>query len=442
MATIQLYRTDLSLFATAVSAIANVVPLAPTLATANTTSPLAAAVYVVDAAGSFFVINGNRLSYDAATGRLTDGGVISIEYHGFDAGPGSFAVFSDFFANVPELIKLAGQPDPVETFFGKGLFFGGRANTIIAETAALTAPGGDDVITVSNSIASRIGGGGGTDTAVFRTFRGDAILSGGNGSEEATVAGITTSLVSVERLQFLDGATVESASTLEGQTVLAFQAVFGRLPDAINTGGYGAVSGRFGVGFAASQMLATPEGQSVTGSLDNGQFVTRLYQNVLGRAPTTTELATARASLDSGRTNRGAVVSGVVAVPEAATANAGVFANSGVFAASPGAVDTLRAYQVLLGRLPEASSLASNATALDQFYSGAFSFNVFSKSLPDLYRTIQSSAEFAARTTPNSYGITAGSSFGTVYAATHSDALTATNLALVTATGGVSHLPG
>ena len=434
MATIRLYRTDLSSFATALSAVANTVPVAPTAATADTTNPQQAAVYPTDAAGNYFIVRGFGLSY-SATGLLTGGIVDSIECYNASVAGGSFAVFSGFDAQVFTLLAAATQPNPAATIFSD-------RNSITADTASLTAPGGDDIITVGGTMPSRIDGGGGINTAVFNVFRPGAAVSGGGGGEAVTVAGITASLVSVQRLEFIDGSVIESPSTPQGQAVLAFQAIFGRLPDPINVGGYGFSATQYGVLSASAQMLATPEGQAKTASLDNGQFVTRIYQNVLRRAPSATELAAARGSLDSNKQTRAGEVLAVVTSPEAATANAGVFANSGVFAASPGAVDTLRAYEVMLGRLPEASALSANAAALDQFYANQFANNVPSEALPDLYLSIQSSAEFAARATPNPYGITAGSSFGAVYAATHSDALTTTNLALVTATAGVSHLPG
>lgn len=434
MAVVQIYRTDLSQFAAALSAVANTAPSAPTIATANTTSLQSAAVYAVDPAGSYFVVNGFNLAYSPATGRLTTGTVVSIEYYGFGTGSGSYAVFSGLFVPVTMLLTSAAQQNPVATFLS-------GSNTITADTASLTATGGNDIVTIGGTIPGRVDGGGGIDTAVLRAFRGDTALSGGGGTETVTVKDITTSLVSVEHVQFLDGTVVENASSTQGQAVLAFRAIFGRQPDAINAGGYGALTNTFGVFTAVVQMLATPEGQADTAGLDNGQFVNRIYQNILGRPPTTTEIAVARAPLDGGGTNRAATVSGVIMLAEAATANAGVFA-AGVFAASPGAIDTLRAYEVLLGRLPEASSLGPNAAALDQFYSQFFSTGIATESLADLYRNIQSSSEFATRTTPNPYGITAGSSFGAVYAATHSDALTATNVSLVTTAGGVSHLPG
>lgn len=434
MATIQLYRSDISRFAAAVSAIANAVPMAPTFTTAATTAPTVAAVYAADGSGSYYVVSGAGLTYDAVTGLLTGGMIGAVEYHGMGASAGSFAVFSigEF---VSTLLRPSTQADPVGTVLAPAI------NTIISDTATLVAPGTGNTVQVGDTINSRIDAGAGISTAIFSAFRGDATVTGGGGTETVVVAGITTQLVSTERMQFLDGSVVESPGSTQGQAVLAFKGIFGRVPDAINAGGY-AQAARFGVGSAIAQMLGTAEAQANVAGLDNGQFVTRIYQNVLGRAPSDAELTAMRTPLDTGRQTRTGLVLNVVTSSEAATASAGVFGGSGVFAASAGAVDVLRAYEVLLGRLPEASSLAANGSALDQYYAATFSTGIASKSLPDLYRQIQTSTEFAARTTPNPYGLTAGSSFGAVFAATHSDGLTATNTSLITAVGGVPHLVG
>jgi hypothetical protein len=102
-----------------------------------------------------------------------------------------------------------------------------------------------------------------------------------------------------------------------------------------------------------------------------------------------------------------------------------------VFAADPGAVDVLRAYEALLGRLPEVSALTPNAEWLDE---GA--------PLSTLYGQILGSTEFAEKYPSNPYGLTPDSTYAQVYAVTHSDAVTNLIGPLVTAYSGVGHQPG
>jgi Domain of unknown function (DUF4214)/RTX calcium-binding nonapeptide repeat (4 copies) len=84
----------------------------------------------------------------------------------------------------------------------------------------------------------------------------------------------------------------------------------GRAPDAAGYEGW--VSGLdngLGIEQVASGFIGSPEFQSTYGALDNIQFVTLLYNNVLGRAPDAGGLAGWVGQLDSG-INRTSVVVG------------------------------------------------------------------------------------------------------------------------------------
>ena len=93
----------------------------------------------------------------------------------------------------------------------------------------------------------------------------------------------------------------------------------------------------------------------------------------------------------------------------------------------------LRAYEILLNRLPEAAALSGNTTALDNS----------SQSLQQLYGTIQASPEFAADVAStggsNPYGITASTSYGSIHTIAVSNQVTSLITPLVTSNGVAVH---
>ncbi len=281
----------------------------------------------------------------------------------------------------------------------------------------------------------------GADTAVFAlpgttNLRADATLTGGGGDETVTLlthaisetSTLTASLVLVDTLQFTDGSVYEDNQSPAAQAALIFEGIFGRLPDAVNAGGFGLVANQSGQAAAAAQMLATTEGSNDTAGLTNAQFVARLYQNMLHRTPGAQEAAGWQQDIDSGQLSRADVAARFASGVEAQSVNFAAFATGSVFGANPNAVEVLRAYELLLNREPEAGSLAGNTGALD---SGG-------ETLQSLYTSIQSSQEFASNG-PNQYGITSSTPYAAVYAAAHSDPLNGMITSLVTS-AGVAHL--
>lgn len=88
-------------------------------------------------------------------------------------------------------------------------------------------------------------------------------------------------------------------------------AYFLRIPDH---GGLMYWMGRFRGGSSldaiSNEFAGSPEFAATYGSLDNGQFVDRVYRNVLGRAPEAEGLAFWTGQLDSGARDRGQVMTG------------------------------------------------------------------------------------------------------------------------------------
>jgi serralysin len=149
---------------------------------------------------------------------------------------------------------------------------------------------------VGNALANRLQGGGGDDTingslgidtAVFSGAPNQYVLSR-NADGSVTISGPdgVDTLSGVERLLI---GTTQIAIDIDGHAGEAYrlyQAAFNRVPDI---GGLGYQMHDLDIGVSleqvASNFIASPEFQRTYGNVDNTQFLTLLYNNVLHRAP-------------------------------------------------------------------------------------------------------------------------------------------------------------
>lgn len=119
-----------------------------------------------------------------------------------------------------------------------------------------------------------------------------------------------------------------------GGVVRLYQAVFLRRPDS---GGlmYWKVEVDRGVGLKriADQMVRAPEFVTLYGSLSDAAFVDLVYDNVLGRAPSSADRDYWVAELTSGRRSRGAVMVGFSESPEYVGSTRAVVSVVGAFGA-------------------------------------------------------------------------------------------------------------
>ena len=398
--------------------------------------------------GPDYSLTGTDFSYDPS-GRLMSGTITGIKIETFgppdNSGDGySSETFTGLSLPVSDLLLLAPTLNPAPAVLAAGA-------AVVGDSPEVHTFGGDDTIVLSGGgtlvpvqfgpyrypTGTTVDAGGGANTVVFNaTFRDQASVAGGGGNETVQIQpGVfeyltTATLVAADKLQFIDGSIYENNATPDAQAALMFRGVFGRPPDALNAGNLGQLATASGRLAAANAMLASPEGSADIAGLSDAAFVTRLYQNVLGRTPDAPSLAGWTADLDSGTLGRGDLVERFAAAPEAQTANAATFAGGQVFAADPNAVEVLRAYSTLLNRLPETSALSGNVARL----AGGLS-------LQDFYAGIQASGEFASDGAHQG-GITATTGFTAVYDVLHSASVTAQVGGLVNATTGVAHQPG
>jgi hypothetical protein len=149
-------------------------------------------------------------------------------------------------------------------------------------------------------------GGSGTDTSIYRgkaseyTVKRSNTLWDGRQSDSNTTSGIVVTdlvkdrdgadgLIEVERLQFSDRTVALDISGTAGQAYRVYQAAFNRTPD---NGGLkywiGLMDGGYTLAGVASGFIASDEFKKLYGSNPTNElFVSKLYDNVLHRAPDT-----------------------------------------------------------------------------------------------------------------------------------------------------------
>jgi hypothetical protein len=151
----------------------------------------------------------------------------------------------------------------------------------------------------------RFNGGAGVDTVVLQGLRSQYTVTRSGDTLTTSGPDGTDTLTSVERIQFNDARLAFDTAGNGGQAYRLYQAAFNRTPDQPGLGyQMKALDDGQSLKSVAQNFLASPEFSRTYGSLDNNAFITRLYENVLHRAPDTGGLAYHRSALDAGGVDR------------------------------------------------------------------------------------------------------------------------------------------
>ena len=161
------------------------------------------------------------------------------------------------------------------------------ADTLVGNDAANVLDGGAGCDTLA--------GGGGIDTAKFDApFASYALATSGADTIVTSLAHANDSddvHADVERLAFSDVSLALDTSGDVGQIFRLYEAAFDREPDAAGQGYYmKQMDGGAPLVSLAEGFLASPEFQATYGNTSDAQFVTRLYENTLGREPSADEV--------------------------------------------------------------------------------------------------------------------------------------------------------
>ena len=204
---------------------------------------------------------------------------------------------------------------------------GGAGNDTMTGDAGddtMTGGTGDDTMT-GGAGNDALNGGDGIDTATYsgpivelhhhlQHCRNRRILSGVrpiNGTEGSDT------LTGIERLKFSDTYEAYDTSGNGGMAYRLYQAAFNRTPDK---GGLGYQMNALDDGMSlvqvAQNFINSPEFSATYGSLNDTQFVTQLYANVLHRIPDDGGLAYHTGNLATGANTRANVLVGFSESPE------------------------------------------------------------------------------------------------------------------------------
>lgn len=233
---------------------------------------------VMSGGGVVATLRGTNLEYDPSS-EVIAGVMTGIEFT---------------FNGVPGFSITGLSVDMSSTVFETG--YGGEAPGIGAELAYWFRS--DDVITGSagNEMVKGYGGndvingGAGTDTAVYLGNRANYTISpnanGGFTVQDKTGISGTDTLVNVERLIFSDTQVALDIDGTAGQAYRLYKATLPREPDAAGLGFWIAqMENGVSLTDVAAGFVNSPEFKQLFGgdNPSNALFLTKLYENVLGR---------------------------------------------------------------------------------------------------------------------------------------------------------------
>jgi hypothetical protein len=241
-----------------------------------------------------WTITGNG-SFSLSNGAITGGTISSYSIN--RPGGELYASMSGLSLSVSTYNSYANRGD------GLGLF-----KYVLSGNDTITGGSGNDTF-LSTSGSDFYSGGAGTDIVYYSGARSSYTVSKSTTSTSMTVSKPNTFSVDglasdIERMHFTDNKAIAfDIEGVAGQAYRMYQAAFDRKPDAgglgfwIATMDIGASLTDVAAGFANSQEFKNLYGAAPT----NAELVTRLYQNVLDRAPDAQGFQYWTGLLDSGK---------------------------------------------------------------------------------------------------------------------------------------------
>jgi len=233
-----------------------------------------------------------------------------------------------------------GDSDRLLGGFGNDVLYGGYGNDV------LIGHDGNDWLFAGSGDDSLDGGRGGD---ILDGGLGIDFLAGGEGSD---------SLSGGAGDDILNGESIDATyDPVAAQVFRLYQATLDRGPDAVGLEAWTGrlISGAMSLQEVAADFVNSPEFRASYGATSNAEFVTLLYNNVLGRKPDTTGLANWTDRLDSGAMSRAEVVQGFSESLEfSANTVAGALNVSLAGQQADWSDDVFRLYQATLDRAPDA----------------------------------------------------------------------------------------
>jgi Ca2+-binding RTX toxin-like protein len=305
--------------------------------------------YSVTATANPYAHEGKMLTFTVHTTGLTTGTVLHTRLDGQEA--------DDFYGGQPlskdlvvgqdgkaHLDVLLAPDTSVEANDGIQLRVLDSAGATLAQSALLTvidSTGGnwgspDNDVFVGGPAADTFEGYGGFDTVRYPGSLDDYLIQSGKGVTEITaLSGALAGdrLLGIDRVSFDDAVLALDVDGNAGQVYRLYQAAFDRVPDQ---GGLGfwinAIDHGFGLRAIAAEFMKSDEYHKLYGDApSNADFVTRLYQNTLHRAPDSVGLKWWIDILDTGKETQAGVLMAFSESPENSAAVAKIIGEGFVY---------------------------------------------------------------------------------------------------------------
>jgi hypothetical protein len=228
----------------------------------------------------------------------------------------------------------------------------------------LLGQGGADILHGGGG-SDYLDGAGGVNTALYDGVLRQYTVGAGGATVAGGPEGGTDVLVNIQRVQFVDGYMAYSPTDTAGQVYRLYEATLNRAPDQDGLATWvHSLNGGTSLQTAAGDFVASQEFQSTYGSLNNNDFVTLLYSNVLHRAPDSAGLTSWVNLLNSGQDSRAQVVLGFSESSENVTDLAAPV-QQGLWIEDTAAAEAARLYDTVFGRLPDTAGLITWTHSLE-----------------------------------------------------------------------------
>lgn len=253
----------------------------------------------------------------------------------------------------------------------------------------LNGGAGDDLLS-GGAGSNRVDGGSGVDTLATDLFRQEILLTRTNWGYQSDYShksysgtlvggGESTAAYDIEVVSFADGRLVFDVNDPVAQVMRLYQAALGRQPDMVGREDWtdrlmhGTALSTLAEGFLSSQEFLARFGQP-----DNAGFITRAYQQALGRDPDAAGLSFWQGKLAGGM-SRAEMLVGFSESNENRGRTEGLLAQ-GLWDADDQIADIARLYRAVLGRAPDTEGLRFWDHQADSGLSTAQIANLFSQS--------------------------------------------------------------
>jgi hypothetical protein len=204
-----------------------------------------------------------------------------------------------------------------------------------------------------------------TGDATFQGFFRQYTVGAGGAFVTGGPENANDAVVNPHRLQFVDGYMAYSPTDTAGQVYRLYQATLDRAPDQEGlTNWTSSVNSGTSLQSVANSFVASQEFQADYGALNNTDFVTLLYHNVLHRDPDGPGLNYWINTLNSGQDTRSQVVLSFSESQEDINDSAPQV-QQGLWVGNQDAAEAARLYDTVFGRLPDTSGLTNWTHSLE-----------------------------------------------------------------------------